>query len=66
MKDEFDYINNAYGLHVVRGSRVRWIPTNILGSVAKGDGQYIHIRWDDSGKVKGPYHPTSELEYLIE
>jgi len=62
-KNEFDYVNRAYGLNLERGKRVRDTRNNVLGTVAKGDGQYIHILWDGDLQLKGPYHPTSDLEY---
>lgn len=62
--NEFDYVNKAYGLALVRGMRVRDTRKNIVGTVSKGDGAYIHILWDGALKTKGPYHPTSDLEYF--
>lgn len=60
---EFDYVNTAYGLNIKRGSRVR-DNKGKTGTVAKGAGNYIYILWDGDLKAKGPYHPTSDLEYL--
>ena len=70
---EFAYINRAYGLNIVRGSRVEYtgdvkdgqrVPRQ--GSVTSGAGQYINVRFDDDPKKRsaGPYHPTWEMRYL--
>jgi hypothetical protein len=62
--NEFDYVNRCYGLQLKKGSRVKDIKKNIIGIVAKGEGQYIYILWDGDLKHTGPYHPTSDLEYI--
>lgn len=63
----FQYINQAYGLSIKRGTRVRYIgdvsKRSRLGAVTSADGQYINIRFDDTGRVEGPFHPRWELTY---
>lgn len=66
----FDYINNAYGLAVRRGSRVEYTGgdkqrTPRQGAVASAAGAHLNIRFDDDPhRVVGPFHPTWELRYL--
>lgn len=60
----FDYVQKAYGEQIKKGARVRHIEKNQTGTVAKAEGQYIHILWDGDLKTNGPYHPTSNLEYI--
>jgi len=62
----FEYIQNYYGKHIKKGARVKQPSKDKTGTVAKADGQYIHILWDGDLKTTGPYHPTSDLEYLEE
>ena len=62
--DPFEYIQNGYGAHIKKGVRVKHETKGTTGTVAKASGQYIHILWDGDLKPTGPYHPTSELEYL--
>jgi len=66
---EFDYINTMYNLNLTRGKRVKCTEANSrfsnkYGTVAKGEGNYIHILFDGDLKTSGPFHPTSGLEYL--
>lgn len=62
--DPFEYVQRAYGDHITKGARVSHDEKHKTGTVAKADGQYIHILWDGDLKPVGPYHPTSELTYL--
>jgi hypothetical protein len=69
--DQFGYVNRHYGLSIKRGSRVEYSgdPKRAprLGSVTSaGHSGYINIRFDDTGKVRGPFHPTWALRYLDE
>jgi hypothetical protein len=68
MKGQFNYINGHYGLSIKRGSRVEYTGDPIkgpqLGAVASADGAHINIRFDETGKVVGPFHPTWALRYL--
>ena len=57
---EFDYVNNYYGLSIVKHSPVVHADGR-RGQVVRGDGQYIYIQWDEHAHPSGPYHPTSEL-----
>lgn len=59
----FDYINRYYGLSLTKNCRVVQSSTGKTGQVAKGDGQYIRIRWDGAKRADGPYHPTDDLTY---
>lgn len=65
--DQFDYVNQYYGLNIVKHSPVEGagpsFPTIKRGQVVRGKGQYIYIQWDGEPKPQGPYHPTSELSY---
>lgn len=60
--DPFDYIRNAYGVQAKKGQRVKY--RNRTGTIARADGAYIYILLDGDLKPTGPYHPTSEIEYL--
>lgn len=66
--DPFAYINQYYALDLRKGRRVvsTYGGARRGGYVWKGDGHQIHIKFDDSGKVEGPHHPTFELEYPVE
>lgn len=66
--DPFIYVNQYYGLDLHQGRRVvaTFNAVHRAGYVWKGDGQYIHIKFDDTGRTEGPYHPTDNLEYPVE
>ena len=61
--DPFEYIRNAYGVPAKRGQRVKYL--GHTGTIAKADGQYIHILLDGDLIPTGPYHPTSDIEYIL-
>lgn len=67
--DPFEYVQGAYGEHIKKGARVKNTCKSskqfgTTGTIATAKGQYIHILWDGDLKPMGPYHPTSDLEYL--
>ncbi len=65
--DPFGYVNQAYGLDLRKGRRViSTYKDRRPGYVWRGEGHQIYIKFDDTGKVEGPYHPTSDLEYPVE
>ena len=59
----FDYINEQYGLNLVKNSSVQH-KDGRKGQVTKARGQYIYIQWDGDKEPTGPYHPTSNLTHL--
>jgi len=65
----FDYINRTYGLSLRRGSRIEYSGDKSgprLGSVTSAAGQYINVRFDDTGSTAGPFHPTWSMRHLEE
>jgi len=60
---QFDYINQYYGLKIKYGTRVK-----IVGKegvvVSARPGHYIRVRFDGDKYIRGPFHPTSHVEYL--
>ena len=62
-RDQFEYINQYYGLNLTPNCAVQETRTGKRGQVAKADRQYIHIRWDGAARVDGPYHPLDGLIY---
>lgn len=65
MINQFYYINNFYGLNLTKNCGVK-NKEGKHGQVKKAEGQYIFIQWKGDLKPTGPYHPTSELIYLVE
>jgi hypothetical protein len=63
MENQFEYVNNYYGLKLRKHSPVVEVKTGKRGQVVKGDGAHIHIQWDGAKGSRGPYHPTDGLEY---
>lgn len=69
--EEFDHVNQYYGLKLRRGLRLKFSDKPEAGNhargkggtVARGDGQYIYILIDGDLKPSGPFHPTSEITY---
>lgn len=61
MNNQFEYVNNYYGLNLKKHSPV--ISNLKRGQVVKAKGNYIYIQWDGDIKPTGPYHPTSGLVY---
>jgi hypothetical protein len=58
-------IRRAYGVPAKRGARVRFTtaPKAVDGTIVGSRGQYLRIRWHDSGQVH-THHPTWMLVYL--
>lgn len=61
-----NYIQQYYQVPAEIGRRVRSTGEGAPkeGVITKCDGQYIYIHFDGDKKPRGPYHPTSEMEYL--
>ena len=60
--DQFEYVNNAYGLTLKKHVAVQH-KNGQRGQVVKAKGPYIYIQWDGASEPYGPYHPTSDLTY---
>jgi hypothetical protein len=60
---DYEYVRSYYGVPARKGARVRH-PGSGDGTVTHAGGHYIWITWDATGKERGPYHPTDEIEYL--
>lgn len=59
----FQYINQFYGLNVTIGQRV--IAINQPGTIVGAKNSYLLIQLDCSkAKNPGNYHPTYEMVYL--
>jgi len=65
MSNQFEYINQTYGLSLKKNCPVLHTGMKKRGQVVKAKMQYIYIQWDGEEKPVGPYHPTSELEYEL-
>lgn len=61
--DPFKYVNDYYGLSLSKHSAVTQPSSGKRGQVVKCNGSTIDIQWDGEAKPRGPYHPTSDLEY---
>lgn len=59
----FAYVNSYYGLNLRKHSPVVQTSTGKRGQVVSSTGAHIMIQWDGEPKVKGPYHPTDNLQY---
>ncbi len=61
-----NYIQQNYKVPAEIGRRVRSTGegTPKEGVITECSGQYIYIHFDGDKKPRGPYHPTSEIEYL--
>jgi hypothetical protein len=60
--DPFEYIREVYRVPAKKGQRVRY--QKRIGTITKAKGPYIYIMLDGDLKPTGPYHPTSDIEYL--
>lgn len=60
----FKYIQDFYGVPAKRGQRVKY--RGRIGSITSASGHYINIRFDGDKQTTGPFHPTSEIEYIEE
>ncbi len=60
-----DYIRRTYGVPAKRGGRVQFTnaPKACKGTVVAARGQYLRVRWDESGRTD-TMHPTWMLVYL--
>lgn len=62
-QDQFEYINQTYGLTIRKNSPVE-DKKGKRGQVVKARGQYIYIQWDGEAKPMGPYHPVDNLKHI--
>lgn len=60
----FKYIQDCYGVPAKRGQKVKH--RERYGVITSATGQYINIRFDGDKDSTGPFHPTSEIEYINE
>lgn len=60
-----EFIRYYYGAPVKRGKRIAytWNGRREGTIVSARDGKF-NVRFDDTGKIEGPFHPTWEIEYL--
>ena len=60
-----DYIRRTYNVPAKRGGRVQFTsaPKAVQGRIVGSRGQYLRIRWDESGLTQ-TLHPTWMMVYL--
>ena len=62
-----DYIRRTYGVPAKRGALVQFTDARhaVRGRIVGSRGQYLRIRWDESGLTQ-TLHPTWMLVYVKE
>ena len=60
-----DYIRRTYNVPAKRGGRVQFTSAEfaVRGTIVGSRGQYIRVRWDESGAVQ-TLHPKWNIVYL--
>ena len=65
MAGEMESLRRYYGVPARRGGRVAYTwKDRREGEILSAENHKLWIRFDDSGRREGPFHPTWEIEYL--
>jgi hypothetical protein len=62
---EMESLRRYYNVPAKRGARVicTW-PRPRPGTIMSAREHKLYIRFDDTGRREGPYHPTWEMQYV--